>query len=180
MTALRTIRSMLPMFVLACLLAGIAGFGTVYYLAERPPVRIESMRELDGLAVKDGTIDIAFTLTRNRDCEARVDRWMWQDTGTRDRQGEIVKKWVFLQAGPNPPTPLGVETSYVLSIPLPANVTPGTWYYWARTYDGCQVVPALDHPSRESKNIPVVVTAYPKPDAPRAPELTTSATPDQP
>lgn len=100
----------------------------------RNPIVLANVHEVDGVAVRGQWLDLDFTFTREQECEARVERWLWRwsNVGT-----EPVKHWVQLDAtGANPPTGLG-RVHYLLAIAVPASVTPGQWYYRSRTVDTC-------------------------------------------
>ena len=156
--AITSIRSIWPAFIVACFLGGIGGFGMVLRLANSPPITLVGVKEADGLAVVNGNLEIQLTIVRSHQCDAHVERWMWQPTGQLDRYGRPIRRWVNLPSTANPPTPLGVEVTYLVSIPLPANVTIGDWFYWSRTFDNCPLVPALQGEPRESPDVPVKVT----------------------
>lgn len=171
MTAIRRAPAW-ALFLLFCALGALGGFGCVYMVGRQAPITLVNVHEADGVALRNGALDVRLTLVRTRTCDAHVDRWLWHTDGERDDAGELVRRWVPLPATTNPPTPLGVEVSYILSLPLPANVTPGEWFYWSRTYDGCPLLPLLASPARESPNVPVLVTeADTPPPGPKVPEV---------
>ncbi len=171
MNVLHSIRPFWLAFVLWCGFGALTGLGGVYVLSLRAPVLLVALREVDGLAVRGGSLDMLFTLRRTRECDAHVDRWMWQPTGTTDRFGREIRRYVSLPPAANPPTENGMETTYVLSIPLPSNVIPGDWFYRSRTYDGCGWLPAMQRPSRPSPDEPVHIGDAPLATAVPAPEL---------
>ncbi len=156
--AIATIRSSWLVVLIACILGGGGGFGMVVRLAQAPAVALVGVREADGLAVVNGALEIQLTIIRTHQCDAHVERWMWQPTNAVYRYGRPIRRWVNLPSTANPPTPLNVEVTYIVSIPLPSNVTIGDWFYWSRAYDNCPLVPALQVEPRESPDVPVRVT----------------------
>lgn len=165
MNAIRNIRHYWVSFFLCCLLGSIASTVGVGVVASRPPLVLLDIHEVDSVAVVGGSLDLMLTLIRSRDCDATVQRWLWEPTKYLDRNGKVVRRYVSLPAAANPPTPLGEETTYILSLPMPSNVHPGKWFYWSRTYDGCWLIPSLTPTSRTSPNTLVTITEPPPPSA---------------
>ena len=142
-----------PAFLLAIIVGLGVGALMVLVLVPRNPIVIGNVREVDGVVVRGQWLELEFNLTRNQQCGARVERWLWHwvEPG--------IKHWVQLDtSGANPPTKIGEAVSYILAIPVPAAVTPGDWFYWSRTYDYCGLRSAVFGENiRESANIPVRV-----------------------
>ena len=157
MNTFRAIRKYWVSFVFCCLLSAMATVVGVGVVASRPPLTLFDIHEIDSLAVREGSLDMVLTLIRTRECDGNVQRWLWENTAYLDRRGKPVRRYVALAPAANPPTPLGEEVTYILSIPLPSNVHPGKWFYWSRTYDGCSLIPALSPTPRTSPNILVTV-----------------------
>lgn len=109
---------------------GLIGFGTGIYATQRPSVVILELRQAGGVAVRGGWLDMDVRLIRNHICDPKVEGWLWQ-------WQDGVKHWVALPVVPSPPVELGQQARYIVSIPVPANITPGKWNYMTRTHDGC-------------------------------------------
>lgn len=157
MTSIRSSRGFALLFVLACMVGGLFGFSLVYVPNKAPPVVLRGVKEVDGLVVRAGSLDLLFNVRRERECSPTVDRWVWQDTAMQDRQGRLVRRFVTLPPASNPPVPLREEVTYILSIPLPSNVQPGKWFYRSRSVDHCNWLPSMASPARESPSTPVTV-----------------------
>ena len=146
----------------ACFLLVMAGAGLMagWLFSQRPPLVLRNVHETDGVVIRGGWLDLDFTLTRMRDCDARVERWLWQD----DTDG--ARRWVPMQAVANPPTALGVEVHYKLSLPVPGNIPAGAWHYFSRTRDECgNVFSLVPQTVRDSGDVPVIIVDPPE-DAP--------------
>lgn len=136
------------LFFLLCILMGGGG----WWFAQRPPLVLRGVHEVDGVAVRGGWLDLDFRLLRTRVCDAKVERWLWQPL----RDDPDGRRWVQLPESANPPTETGVEAHYVLSLPIPGNVPAGDWNYFSRTRDDCWF--SLMQPKvRDSGDIPVHV-----------------------
>lgn len=122
----------------------------------RNPLVVKDVHEADGLAVRGGYIDLSFTVTRTRECPARIERWLWQWTGEGERR---IKRWVQVDAsGANPPINLGNMQTYMLAVPIPGGVTAGKWHYWSRTRETCVWTSWLYGENiRDSGDIPVEI-----------------------
>ena len=158
----QTVRSFWPFFLLICALSGAGGFSMIAWIAAKPPLTLVGVREADGISVVNGALEIQLSIIRTLQCDAHVERWMWQNTERFDRRGKPIRRWVNLPSVANPPTELDVEVTYIISIPMPSNITPGNWFYWSRSYDNCPLVPALTPKPRESPDVPVLVVDQPK------------------
>ena len=160
-TRSRGSRAMLLATGLFFLLGAPVGFLVGWKVTQRPPLVLRGVHEVDGVAVRGAWLDLDFRLLRTRLCDARVERWLWQpvagDPGAR--------RWVQLPESANPPTEIGIEAHYVLSLPIPGNVPAGHWNYFSRTRDDCGSVWASQPRVRDSGDIPVLVVD-PTPGAP--------------
>lgn len=134
------------------------GIGTVLGIISIPrnPVIVTDVHETDGLAIRGGYIDLSFTITRTRDCPARIERWLWQWASEGEQR---IKRWVQVDAsGANPPMTFGNTETYVLAIPIPGGVTAGKWHYRSRTRETCPWTSWLYGENiRESKDIPIEI-----------------------
>lgn len=113
------------------------GVGNGIGIATQPkaPIQVLEIREVDGVAIAGRRLDLYFRLVKRADCNARVYRWLWSWAMV---EGEFVKKKVPIVMEPvNPIIPVGVETSYILSIPVPQDLQPGHYFYESETRDGC-------------------------------------------
>ena len=148
------------------------GTGALFMLAMVPrnPIIVGNVHEVDGVVVRGQWLELEFSLTRNQDCGARVERWLWHWTEPG------VKHWVPLDmAGANPPTKIGELSRYILAVPVPISITPGDWFYWSRTYDYCGLRTVIFGENvRESANIPVHVI---DPDGATPPQIVTTTGP---
>ena len=160
----------LPTFLLAILVGLMGGALMVLVMVPRNPIIIGNVHEVDGVVVRGQWLELEFNLTRNQDCGAKVERWLW-----RWAEPEL-KQWVQLDtAGTNPPTKIGEKSRYILAVPVPSAVTPGEWFYWSRTFDYCGLRSVIFGENvRESANIPVRVI---DPDAATPPQIVTTTGP---
>ena len=139
------------------LVMGALGGLTAWWFTQRPPVVLLNVHEADGVVIRGGWLDLDFTLIRTRLCDAKVERWLWQDAG------DGMRRWVAMQAVANPPTPIGVETHYRLSLPVPGNIPAGPWHYFSRTRDDCASPFSLVAETvRDSGNVPVLIVDPPE------------------
>lgn len=130
---------------------GLVGIGAGIYFAQRPPVIVMSLQERDGVAVRGSWLDLDVTLVRNRICNPKVDRWLWQM-----RDG--VKYWVSLPNVPSPPVSLNHPEHYIIAVPVPGTVKAGAWHYTTRTRDGCPSQFSLRAETvRDSQDVPVQI-----------------------
>ena len=130
--------------------------GTIGLLAGRltsqpTAVVLWDLHPASSAVVRGGILRLEFTVTRYRICDGRVERWLriMQD-------GKPV--WFPLPETANPPTPLNVETSYSLLIPVPQQVPDGEWSYFSRSRDGCGSLFTAVSAVRDSKFVPLVIT----------------------
>ena len=143
-------------FAIVCALSGL---GAGWYALQRPVIVLQSLREIDGLAFRGGFLDFRFVLIRNRVCDARVERWLWRMEPDEDEPGTVIPHYVPMPQTANPPTPVGVQTKYQLSLPVPANIAAGDWNYFSRTHDDCDNVWNPNQSKfRDSPNVPVRIT----------------------
>ena len=168
------IRPIWVRFLIVCALSAFTATGVAWSLSRFPPVQMVQFHEVDGAKIRDKDIELYVTAVRNRFCSVHVDRWLWQDTDIKDDKGHPVRRYVTLPQAVAPPTPIGETTTYIMSIPLPRNVTPGRWYYYSRGFDDCGWFPFFDRRARESPVTPVTIFSNgdfdgpPTQDLPRA------------
>lgn len=113
------------------------GVGNAVGFATTPqaPIQLLEVREVDGVAIVGRRLDLYFRLVKHADCDARVSRWLWEWAMV---DGEFVKRKIPLVMPPvNPIIPVGKETSYILSVPIPPDLRPGQYFYESETRDGC-------------------------------------------
>ena len=148
-------------------------YAPTYYYLTMPTTKLAAIREVDGVVAHGGSLDLIFDLTRYRVCNGgRADRWVWQWSGLTDKFGRQMRRYVSLPERTNPPpTKFAEEDVYILSLPMPANVTPGHWFYWSRQHDGCWPLPFFQPPDRESVNVPFDVVDGPAPGVPPSLEM---------
>lgn len=142
-----------PAFFLAIIVGQGVGAFMVLAFIPRNPIVVGNVREVDGVVVRGQWIELEFSLTRNQQCGAKVERWLWHWSEPG------VKHWVQLDAsGANPPTKVGELSKYILAVPVPSAVTPGEWFYWSRTLDYCGLRSAIFGENvRESMDIPLTI-----------------------
>lgn len=133
-------------------LMALTGFGAGYYFTWRAPVVVRDVREVDGVAVRGGWLDLEVALVRNRLCDTRVERWLWQF------QKDGLRRWVQLPEVAAPPaTSLG-DAHYVLSLPIPGSIPSGKWHYVSRSRDDCGSPFSFWTPTlRDSKEIDITI-----------------------
>jgi hypothetical protein len=129
----------------------------LWYLASGPSVSVITQPyELDGIAQRGDHLDIYFDVSKTRDCPTEVTRllWRWQDF-----KGKTVRNIVVLGSTPTSITDMG-DNAFILSMPVPANMAPGQWYYSSRSVSHCGFLPSL-FPTRVTKtvDVPVTITA---------------------
>ncbi len=123
------------------------------------PVIIHDEREVDASTVRDGHIDIYVDLDRLRDCPAETSRWLWTWV---DYNGIRTKQFFPLASSATTMSDPGRDQHLILSLPLPAGVWAGEWYYWAKTVEHCALVPSLFRsPVRETADIPIRILRGP-------------------
>jgi hypothetical protein len=148
----RPVRPHVIPFLAGCAIAGTLLIAALAVLAERSPVKIDSIYAVDDAAVRGGVLYLHAQIDRRKWCPTDVQRWMWRWADP----SRGVQQWVWISDAPSPPTPIGRD-DYVVAIPLPAAVTSGQWFYVGIAHDRC---PFLDWPlrnQRETKNVPVSV-----------------------
>ncbi len=132
------------------------GFTLLVWAEQRPPVVIHSAYALNEVATRGNHLDILFELDRRRDCPTETSRWLWIWI---DHDGTQIKQFFPLTNTTTSVTDAGDDQEFVLSIPLPAGLWEGTWFYWAKTVEHCSFLPALFRsPIRETPDIAVQIT----------------------
>ena len=140
---LSVISGIKPTRIFASVLVGLgAGVISGAYVTPYNVVTDVTIREVDSVRAHQHELDLLFTLTRLVDCDARVERWVWTwvdvPEGILPGGAQRIPRWIQLRNnGNNPPTKIGTSDSYLLTVALPPNVTPGVWFYWSRTHDKC-------------------------------------------
>ena len=135
------------------IIMALAGFWAGYYFTWRAPVVVQDVHEVDGVAVRGGWLDLEVTLVRNRVCDTRAERWLWQD------QPDGVQRWVQLPELATPPTIAHGSAHYVLSLPIPGAIPAGKWHYRSRVREDCGSPVNLWGPTvRDSKEVDVTIT----------------------
>jgi len=132
------------------------GFFLLVWTGQRPPVIVHSAYALNGVAARGGHLDIFFELDRQRDCPTETSRWLWTWV---DHDGVKVKQFFPLTNTSTTVTDAGENQEFILSLPLPAGLWEGTWFYWAKTVEHCRFLPVLFRsPIRETPDIAVQIT----------------------
>ena len=113
---------------------GAVAFGLAIGLAAQPsPARIVDLRELDGVAVRGGVLDLKATVDQKRACSTSVQRWLWRPDPLDP--GGI--EYASLPDAPyKPPLTIGRDR-YRLRVPVPAYVEDGDWHYVGVPDEAC-------------------------------------------
>lgn len=56
----------------------LGGAALVLAISEAPPVTVREAREVDGVALRGGRLDLLFTIDRTRDCPVTTSRYLWR------------------------------------------------------------------------------------------------------
>ena len=137
------------------MLGSVSGYVLILWTNRYAPVIVHEEHELGTSSVRSGHVDIYIDLDRMRDCPAETSRWLWTWV---DHQGERTKQFFPLANSPTSLSDPGRDQHLILSLPLPAGVWPGQWFYWAKTVEHCSLVPSLFRsPVRESADVPVTI-----------------------
>ena len=87
---------------------------------------------------------------------SETSRWLWTWI---DHDGTKIKQFFPLTNTSTTVTDAGENQKFIVSIPLPAGIWEGTWFYWAKTVEHCSFLPALFRsPIRETPDIAVQIT----------------------
>ncbi len=141
------------------LLGSASGYLLILRSSQYAPVIIHEEREVNASTVRDGHIDIYIDLDRLRDCPAETSRWLWTWV---DYNGIRTKQFFPLASSATTMSDPGRDQHLILSLPLPAGVWAGEWYYWAKTVEHCALVPSLFRsPVRETADIPIRILRGP-------------------
>ncbi|WP_158746094.1 hypothetical protein [Acidisphaera sp. L21] len=121
------------------------------------PIVIHEAQEVDGVATRNGHIDLYFEFDRTRDCPTDTSRWLWTWV---DHNGTRIKQFYPLLNTTTTLTDVGRDQRFILTIPIPPGVWQGQWYYWSKTVDHCSLLAGLFQSRiRESNDIPIQIVA---------------------
>ena len=135
------------------LIGGVVGFSLLLWSSRTAPLIIRSVYELDGVVAQGGHLDIVFDIDRLRDCPSETSRWLWTWV---DQDGRRMRQFFPLVSTPTAITDAGLDQHFILSVPLPAGIWPGEWFYISRTIEHCPLLPSLFRPYiHESPDIPI-------------------------
>ena len=131
----------------------LGGAALVLAISEAPPVAVREAREVDGVALRGGRLDLLFTIDRTRDCPVTTSRYLWRWLKVDDVP---VRQFVPLSTSFNAP-PLADEAGrIVISLQLPPELPEGEWFYGSRSVDYCGSFINFLNPSiRQTPDIPV-------------------------
>ena len=145
------------------LIAGLTGLFTgsligcalILWTSCVTPVVLHETYEIDGRATRNGHLEIYVNLDRNRDCPSETSRWLWNWV---DHDGERVKQFYPLLNTTTSLSELGKDQRFILNLPIPPGIQPGSWYYWSKTVEHCPFLPGFFYPTiLESSDIPVQI-----------------------
>lgn len=136
----------------------VLGAALVVVLDLRAPVQIGDIREVDGVAVRGGRLDLLVRMDRAQDCTNVTTRFLWTWT---EVEGQRVRKFVSLGSATMGVLPvMGRDQRFVLSVPLPPDLPEGEWFYRSRAVDTCFSLFQLPvSTARETPDIPVRIVA---------------------
>jgi hypothetical protein len=154
MSIVAKVRAQFTTFLVSLLICSALFLAVWFWCLRQPTLTISTIREVDGIAVRGGSIHLLATIHRHRQCESTSERWLWRWI---DVDGKRIQQWVLLEGNSAPPTPIGVDT-YVVTLALPPSVTAGDWFYVGIARDSCGWLPAIfSAPLRETPAVPVRV-----------------------
>ncbi len=148
---------------------GLLG-GLYLALAAEEPINLNSVSAA-GAAVQGRALSLDLRADVAADCEGKVERWAVRWIGT-DSSGRRVGDWrPFAPAG-NPLVGVGDGLRWRITLPLPATLEPGAWFYVSRTVDGCRwgsrLAAALFGPPRRYSPLVPFTVVEPGADTPPA------------
>lgn len=114
--------------------AGTAGLLGVWAGDREPPTVSADLRPVSVEVPPGGELKVRYTVFRTRSCPLRVERMLFDSTGTR----YILPSTEFSSA----PGPLGND-SYISMVPLPINISPGPARYRAITIYKCNPIHSI-------------------------------------
>ena len=136
----------------------VLGAALVVVLDLRAPVQIGDIREVDGVAVRGGRLDLLVRMDRAQDCVNVTTRFLWTWT---EVDGQRVRMFVSLGSATMGVLPLvGKDQRFVLSVPIPSDLPEGEWFYRSRAVDTCLGLFQIPvSTARETPDIPVRIVA---------------------
>ena len=138
----------------------LSGIAVILAIGETPPITIRAAREVDGVAVRGGRLDLLFTVDRTRDCPATTSRYLWRWV---EVDGTSVRQFVPLGTSPSVSTLVGESNSIIISISIPPDLTEGEWFYWSSSINYCYGILSSIRPIlHQTPNIPVRIAALPQ------------------
>ena len=139
------------------LTGGILGYGFIIWSNCGAPVIVHDEHEIGSFVAINGHVDLYVNLDRTRDCPSETSRWLWTWI---DNNGSRIKLYYPLMNSSTTLTDVGQDQKFVVSMPIPAGIWPGQWYYWSKTVEHCSLFANLLHPQiRESSSIPIYIAA---------------------
>jgi hypothetical protein len=134
-------------------LGSLLGSLIILWDSRYAPVVVHEEQALSATAIRNGHIDLYFEVDRVRACPATTSRWLWTWT---DHGGMKVKQFYPVSGWASGLSDIGRDQRFILSVPIPAGIPAGQWFYWARTVEHCPWLPNLFRlPVRESTDIPI-------------------------
>lgn len=118
-----------------------------------PPVTIREVREVNGVALRGGRLDLLFTGDRTRQCPVVTSRYLWR---WAEVDGEPIRQFVPLGTSLSGLTPVGGNKRILLSLPVPPDMPEGEWFYWSRSTSECPRLFGLSYSAvYQTPDIPV-------------------------
>ncbi len=154
------------------LLPSLALLGGLY-LAFMPeqPLTLNSMTTTHAAVVQGRHFSLDIRADVEMDCDGTVHRWIVRRIGT-DAMGRPIWDNHPIQEPKNPITGTGAGLQWRLTLPLPASVTPGHWFYRSMTLDGCRwgtrIGAAVFGPPRRFSGLVPLTVVQPSADTPPA------------
>ena len=141
------------------LLGSASGYALILWSNRNAPVIVHDEHSVGAATLRSGHIDIFIDLDRMRDCPAETSRWLWTWVTHEGRQ---IKQFYPLASSATSLSDPGRDQRLILSLPIPAGVQPGRWFFWSKTIEHCSLFPSLFRsPIRESADIPISIVADP-------------------
>ncbi len=139
------------------LIGSLVGCALILWTNHVTPVVVHEVHEIDGIAPRNGHLELYVDMDRNRDCPAETSRWLWTWV---DHDGERIKQFYPLVNTTTTLSDIGRNQRFILSIPVPPGVWPGEWFYWSKTIEHCSFLPSFFRSViRESSDIPVRIVS---------------------
>lgn len=137
--AARTFRATIgsPSFWLG-LLPSMALIGALYLVfTPEQPINLNAISTSAGTVIQGRFLRLDLRADVGADCESTVQRWIMRRAGT-DSAGRAVWDAHPVEARYNPIVGVGEDLRWSITLPLPASVGPGRWYYASKTLDHCR------------------------------------------